>query len=95
MKINTVNRISENRTYLLNLPEMTGTDSANFFLPHSSGAIVEKRSGVLIPVEERDFIYKNWHAATVPLDKEAEQIFYIRWKAESQIGAPLMHFIAH
>jgi serine phosphatase RsbU (regulator of sigma subunit) len=95
LRINTVNRISENRTYLVNLPEMTGTDSANFFLPHSSGAIVEKRSGILVPVEERDFIYKGWHAATVPLDKEAEQTFYIRWKAESSIGAPLMHFIAH
>ena len=95
LKIKTVNRISENRTYLVNLPGMTGTDSANFFLPHSSGAIVEKRSGVLIPVEERDFIYKGWHAATVQLDKEAEQTFYIRWKAETHIGEPLMHFIAH
>ena len=95
LKIKTVNRISENRVYVINLPEMSGTDSANFFLPHSSGAIVEKRSGVLIPVEERDFIYKGWHAATVPLDKDAEQTVYIRWKAESHIEAPLMHFIAH
>jgi len=95
LKIKTVNRISEKRDYLVNLPWMTGTDSVNFFLTHPSGAMVEKRSGILVPVDERDFIYKNWHAATVPLNKDAEQTFYIRWKAETHIGAPLMHFIAH
>ena len=94
LKIKTVNRISENRNYLINLPEITGTDSVIFFLPHKSGVMVEKRSGILVPVEERDFIYKDWHAATVPLDKGAEQTFYIRWKAETKIGAPLMNFIA-
>ncbi len=94
LKIKTVNRISENRTYLVNLPEMEGTDSVNFFLPHPSGGIVEKRSGILIPVDDRDFVYKGWHAATVPLIKGAEQTFYIRWKAESGIEGPVMHFIA-
>ena len=94
LKIKTVNRISENRNYILNLPEMAGTDSANFFLTHPSGAIIEKRSGVLIPIDERDFIYKDWHAASLSLDQGAEQIFYIRWKAESAIGAPMMSLIA-
>ncbi|RLD95286.1 MAG: hypothetical protein DRJ29_03320 [Bacteroidetes bacterium] len=94
LKIKTVNRITENRNYLLNLPDMAGTDSANFFLTHPSGVIFEKRSGVLIPIDERDFIYKDWHAASLPLDQGAEQIFYIRWKAESEIGAPKMSFIA-
>jgi len=94
LKIKTVNRISENRNYILNLPEMTGTDSANFFLSHPSGAIIEKRSGVLIPIDERDFIYKDWHAASLPLNQGAEQVFYIRWKAESAIGAPMMSLIA-
>lgn len=94
LKIKTVNRITENRVYLVNLPYMEGTDSANFFLPHPSGAYVEKRTGILIPVEDRDFVYKDWHAASIPLDKGAEQTFYIRWKSESQIGAPYMHLIA-
>jgi len=93
LRVRTVNRISENRTYLVNLPNMGGTDSANFYMLHPSGDIEEKRSGVLIPVEERDFIYKGWHAATLPLLKDAEQTFYIRWKAESRIGAPMMHLI--
>jgi len=94
LKIKTLSRISENRNYILNLPDMDGTDSANFYFTHSSGAIVEKRSGVLIPVDERDFIYKDWHAASLPLEMGTEQIFYIRWKAESSIGSPLMSFIA-
>ena len=93
LRVKTVNRISENRTYLVNLPEMAGTDSANFYMLGSSG-VEEKRSGILIPVEERDFVYKSWHAATLPLLKDAEQTFYIRWKAESEIGAPVMHLIA-
>lgn len=95
LKIKTVNRISENRLYLLNLPYMEGTDSANFFISHPSGDFIEKRSGILVPVDERDFIYKNWNAASFTLDKGAEQTLYIRWKSDSHIGAPLMHLIAH
>ena len=94
LKIKTINRTLKNRNYILNLPEMAGTDSASFFLTHPSGAIIEKRSGVLIPSDERDFVYKDWHAASLVLDQGAEQIFYIRWRAESAIGAPLMSFIA-
>jgi len=94
LKIKTVNRIAEDRIYLVDLPEMAGTDSANFFIIHPSGTVLEKRAGIQIPLDERDFIYKDWHAASVPLDKGAEQTFYIRWRAESQIGAPLIHFIA-
>lgn len=95
LKVRTVNRISENRVYLVYLPEMAGTDSANFYLPDPSGGFVEKRSGIRVPVTERDFNYKNWHAATVSLDEGAEQTFYIRWGSESGIGAPVMHLIAH
>lgn len=95
LKIKTINRISENQVYLLNLPYMAGTDSANFYFSLPSGTFLEKRSGVLIPVDERDYIYKNWHAASFELDKGEEQIIYIRWKSDSHIGAPLMHLIAH
>ena len=93
LRVKTVNRISEDRNYLVNLPEMEGTDSANFYLLHPSGIVEEKRTGILIPVEERDFIYKDWHAASLPLLEDGEQTFYIRWKAESKVGAPLMHLI--
>jgi serine phosphatase RsbU (regulator of sigma subunit) len=94
LKVKTVNRITENRTYLVNLPEMSGTDSANFYFPLPSGNIVERRSGILIPVEKRDVVLKNWHASTVQLEKGAEQTFYIRWKSGSEVGSPLMNFIA-
>jgi serine phosphatase RsbU (regulator of sigma subunit) len=94
LKVKTINRISENRSYLVNLPEMEGMDSASFFLSIPSGGIVEKRTGILLAVEDRDFNYKGWHAALIPLEKGAEQTFYIRWNAESQINAPLMHFIS-
>jgi len=94
LKLKTVNRIKENRIYLVDLPEMAGTDSANFYFIHPSGPILEKRAGIQIPLDERDFIYKDWHAASVSLDKEGDSTFYIRWKAESHIGAPLIHFIA-
>jgi serine phosphatase RsbU (regulator of sigma subunit) len=94
LKITTHNRISENRLYLVNLPWMEGTDSANFFLPGPSGTYVEKRTGFLIPVNQRDFVYKSWHAASIPLEKGAKQTFYIRWKSHSQIDAPVMHYVA-
>ena len=94
LKIKTINRISENRIYLVNLPEMSGTDSANFYFIEPSGSILEKRTGIQIPLEERDFVYKNWHAASLTLDQGTEQTFYIRLKAESRIFAPLIHFIA-
>jgi hypothetical protein len=45
-----VNRISDDRDYLFNFPNMAGTDSLNVYLPASSGDIIEKRSGILIPV---------------------------------------------
>jgi len=94
LKVKTLNRISENRTYLVNLPEMSGTDSANFYFPLPSGDVVERRSGILIPVEERDVVLKNWHASRVQLEKGAEQTFYIRWKSDSKVGSPVMDFIA-
>ena len=94
LKVKTVSRLSEDRIYLINLPEMSGTDSAGFYIPGPSGTFVEKWAGVLIPVNERDYIYKDWHAVTLPLHKNAEQALYIHWLSTSGIGAPNMHFIA-
>lgn len=94
LKLVTVNRISENRSYLLNLPYMAGSDSLNLYLITESGNIVEKRSGILIPVDERDFVYKNWHVVSLPLVRDSVQTFYLRWKSYEQIGAPQMQVIA-
>jgi serine phosphatase RsbU (regulator of sigma subunit) len=94
LKVKTVNRLAESRTYVINLPEMSGMDTAVFFFPGPSGTFVEKRAGVLLPMEERDYVYKDWHAVTLTLDKDAEQTFYIHWISMSGIGAPYMQFIA-
>jgi serine phosphatase RsbU (regulator of sigma subunit) len=95
LKIKTENRLSENRTYVINFPWMQGKDSVNFYIPGTSGKVLEKRSGISIPTQYRDYIYKDWYAILVPLAKGEEQTFYIRWKAEEEVGAPLMHIIAH
>ncbi len=94
LKITLVNRISESRNYLLNLPYMSGTDSVNVYLSTASGALLEKKSGTLIPLEDRDFIYKGWHAVSLPLVKDSVQTIYLRWKSYATIGAPQMHIIA-
>jgi len=94
LKITLDNRISESRNYLMNLPNMSGTDSVNVFMLNASGDLVEKKSGILIPLEERDFIYKGWHALSLPLVKDSVQTIYLRWKSYDAIGAPLMHIIA-
>jgi serine phosphatase RsbU (regulator of sigma subunit) len=94
LKITMVNRISDDRDYLFNFPNMAGTDSLNVYLPASSGDIIEKRSGILIPVGERDFVYKDWHAVTLPLVRDSTQTFYLRYKSYASIGGPVMWVIA-
>jgi len=94
LKVTMVNRISDNRDYLFNFPNMAGTDSLNFFVPTASGDVIEKRSGILIPVDERDFVYKDWHAVSLPLVKDSIQTFYLRYKSYASIGGPEMWIIA-
>ncbi len=95
LKITTDSRLAASRTYLLHIPEMTGKDSLNFFYKLPSGEIVEKKSGILLPIEERDFIYKNWRAVQVTLNKGETQNFYLRWKSEESVGAPHFQAFAH
>ena len=95
LKIITESRVAASRTYLLNVPEMGGKDSLNFFYPLPSGEIVEKKSGILLPIHERDFIYKDWHAIQVNLNKGEKQTFYFRWKAEEREGGPYLQAFAH
>ena len=73
---------------------MAGSDSLNLYTTTESGNIIEKRSGILIPVDERDFVYKNWHVGSLPLVRDSVQTFYLRWKSYDQIGAPQMQVIA-
>jgi serine phosphatase RsbU (regulator of sigma subunit) len=94
LKIKLESRITEDRTYLLYFPEMTRKDSLNLFYSTPSGKIIEKKSGILFPVEDRDFIYKDWHAVTVPLKKGEIQTFYIRLKAVESVGAPYLQLFA-
>jgi len=94
LKITMVNRISDNREYLFNFPNMEGTDSLNFYLLTASGDIIEKRSGIMVPVDERDFVYKDWHAVSLPLVKDSIQTFYLRYKSYASIGGPEMWIIA-
>ncbi len=95
LKFTTENRLAEKRTYLFNVPEVAGKDSLSLFYELPSGELVEKRSGILIPVQDRDFIYKDWHAFRVKLNKGEKQTFYLRWKAEDQIQSPRLQFYAH
>jgi serine phosphatase RsbU (regulator of sigma subunit) len=94
LKITTENRISASRNYLINLPEMSGKDSLNFYFTSPSGEIIEEKAGILFPVEERDFIYKDWHAVQVPIKKGEVQTFYLRWRAEENVIAPYMRVFA-
>jgi serine phosphatase RsbU (regulator of sigma subunit) len=94
LKINTENRIAASRTYLINLPEMTGKDSLNFYYLSPSGEIIEEKAGILFPVEDRDFIYKDWHAVKVPIKKGETQTFHLRWRAEENVVAPYMQLFA-
>ncbi len=95
LKITTENRLSENRTYLISFPEIEKKDSLNLYMSTPSGEIIEKRSGITIPPQNRDFIYKNWRAFKVPLLKDKEQTFYFYWKAEEHVEALYMDVIAH
>lgn len=95
LKILTENRISASRTYLINVPDIEGKDSLNFFYSLPSGEVVEKKAGILYPVKDRDFVYKHWHAFKVDLNKGEKQSFYLRWKAEKTIEAPRLQVYAH
>lgn len=95
LKITTENRLAEDRTYVFNVPELNSKDSLNVYYTLPSGELAEKKSGILFPVQERDFVYKNWHAVKVPLIKAEKQTFYIRLKAEGGLGGPHLQVYAH
>lgn len=95
LKITTDNRLSDNRTYLFNIPEMSGKDSLNFYYTLPTGELVEKKSGILVPVRERDYVYKNWHAVKVPLVKGEKQTLYLRIKSGSNVASPHLQIYAY
>lgn len=95
LKFTTENRLTESRIYVFNVPEIRGKDSLTVFYTLPTGELVEKKSGILIPVEDRDFVYKNWHAFKVRLNRGEKQTFYLRWKAEDSVGLPHLQIYAH
>jgi serine phosphatase RsbU (regulator of sigma subunit) len=86
LKVTTENRLETSRPYLFNVPELKGKDSLNLYYTLNTGELIEKKSGILVPVQERDFIYKNWHSVKVPLNKGENQTLYFRVKAANQVG---------
>ena len=95
LKITTDNRLSEDRTYLFNIPELSGKDYLNFYYRLPTGELVEKKSGILVPVQERDYVYKNWHAVKLPLLKGEKQTFYLRIKSKTSVSSPHMQIYAY
>jgi serine phosphatase RsbU (regulator of sigma subunit) len=77
------------------VPGITGKDSLNFFYALPSGEIVEKKAGILFPVQDRDFVYKSWHAVKLDLFKGERQSFYLRWKSDKPLEAPQLQVYAH
>ncbi len=94
LKIHTRNRITQNRNYVLNFPELEGGDSLIFYHMNPGGDIIRKKAGVHLPVSERDFVYKNWRAVSLLLMQEREQEFYVRLHSSEGLGPPLMELIA-
>jgi serine phosphatase RsbU (regulator of sigma subunit) len=94
LKITTENRLENSRNYIYNIPELKSKDSLNFYYASPSGELIEKKSGILIPIQDRDFIYKNWHAVNVALNKGEEQTFYLRLKTNGQPEGPRLQIYA-
>lgn len=94
LKINTANKIINSRPYLFSFPEMAGNGIVDFYEISSDGGITDKRAGISLPVESRDFNYKDWCAVQVHLVKGAKQTFYARLSSENDIESPYTIVIA-
>ena len=94
IKITSRNRISSNRTYLFDFPELPESSSIHFYELTPEGEFIERRSGMLFPKEQRDFVYKNWKAVRVHLTKDSHQTFYARLYASESLEIPSISVIA-
>lgn len=94
LKITTENKITTNRSYLFNFPELRGDGTVDFYEPGQGNRLIEKKAGITIPVESRDFNYKDWCAVQTLLVKETSQTFYVRLRSINSIASPLVTVIA-
>ncbi len=78
LKIKTKNKLTSNRSYLFDFPDMPESSSIHFYEITPEREIIERKAGMLFPMEQRDFVYKNWIAVGLGLDKDKEQTFYAR-----------------
>jgi len=95
IRITATNKILNNRSYLFSFPEMEGGGGrVDLYELSNGGGIHKKQAGVSLPVESRDFIYKDWCAVQVNLVKGAKQTFYARLSSEKEIESTSMIVIA-
>ncbi len=94
-RINIENRISKDRTYLFDLPNLRGTDSISIFEPIGQDGFIEKRAGNTIALRHRDYVYRNWSAIRIHLVKGEVKTLYLRVNLGDFRGYPLFRTIAH
>jgi len=94
IRITTNNRISTNRPYLFNFSEMERDGIVNFYEITPGEGIIEKKAGISLPVESRDFNYKDWCAVQAHLLKGAAQTFYVKLSSTDEIYSPSVTVIA-
>jgi serine phosphatase RsbU (regulator of sigma subunit) len=92
LRIRTANRITKDRSYLLDF--VAGGDTVSLFEFSPSGEILEKRTGHSLLLSEKDFVYKNWRAIPVLIVKGLDQEFYVRLTSESEIDYTAIRAIA-
>lgn len=94
LRIKTSNRITSNRTYLFNFPELPESTSIEFYEVSASNDVIKRLAGMPFAKEKRDFIYKNWRAVRVQLIKDEEQCFYARLNTSESLDFPSISVIA-
>lgn len=94
LKINTYNNLASNRSYLFSFQEMEGDGLVNFYELSPGQSFIEKQAGVSIPVESRDYNYKDWCAVQAFLVKGSSQTFYVKLSSIKSISSPLVTVIA-
>jgi serine phosphatase RsbU (regulator of sigma subunit) len=94
LKIRTEHILSQDRTYLFSFPGMAGRGSMSFYEVTGNGQVIEKHAGIELPVQFRDFNYKNWLAVPVHLVKDARQTYYVKLVADGAVRDPAFMVIA-
>ena len=94
IKIDVRNRITSNRSYLFDFQTLPESSSIHIYEITSKSEVIERKAGMLLPREQRDFVYKNWMAVGLHLDKDKEQTFYARLYSPESLEFPSFRIIA-